>query len=194
MDVLTLIPSPAAGPSVLILQTKAATEGGEREQLVAIWVSMLEASNLTAAMKGALNEQPVAHDVILSAFEQMGASLSFVLIDRVEGATYFAKLVISRRGKEIEMNARPSDAISLALKTKAPVYVSKDVLNQIACPQLRLRKLDGGSAPCRTQQTATPPCHASSSGCHSGDGHLTGEIAVEQFRAFIEDLVPDDFR
>jgi len=72
--------------------------------------------------------RPMTHDLICQVMDRLDAKLDYVLIDDLSNGIYFAKLVLSVDGRKVEVDARPSDGIALALRTRRPVYMTEEVL------------------------------------------------------------------
>lgn len=82
-------------------------------------------------MKGIPNPRPLTHDLVTNVVESMGGEIQDVFISELREHTYFAKLRIRHEGELIEVDARPSDAIALAVTAKVPIYVAEDVLDEV---------------------------------------------------------------
>jgi uncharacterized protein len=96
--------------------------------LLPIVVDALQALAIAAGRQEERPARPLTHDLMLSALELLGASLQKVEItDLVEG-TYYAMLVLERQGMRYDVDARPSDALALAVRAKCPVFVAEHVL------------------------------------------------------------------
>lgn len=107
------------------------TEGGE---FVPITIGHLEAMSILAGRAREGLSRPLSHDLMLSSLELLGASLSRIevteLVTTAEGGTFFAKVVLENRGIELELDARPSDALALAVRVGAPIWVAEAVVEQ----------------------------------------------------------------
>ena len=109
--------------------------GGERS--LEIGIAQYEAIQLDMALHNEKYPRPLTHDLVLNTMEAMGGTLERVLVDDLRvtdlgiGGTFFGKLVIRLAdGTTAMVDSRPSDAIVLATKTGAPVYVAEKVLDQ----------------------------------------------------------------
>jgi bifunctional DNase/RNase len=96
-------------------------------QVLPIWVGPLEAQAIALAMQGILTPRPLTHDLMRSLCENLGVELSRVLLQDIRDGTYYAELYLRQGEKEIIVDARPSDAIALALRTNAPLYMTEKV-------------------------------------------------------------------
>jgi bifunctional DNase/RNase len=92
----------------------------------------MQAISIAAGRSKEQMERPLTHDLFVSVLEMLDAPLTRVEItDLVEG-TFYANLVLERAGVAIEVDARPSDAMAIAVRTNAPIYVAASVLDSSA--------------------------------------------------------------
>ena len=103
---------------------------GARE--FSIVIGLFEAFAIERLVKERPSERPLTHDLCASLVEALDAKMVRAVIDDLKDDTYFAKVVLRRGKDEIAVDARPSDAITLALKTNAPLYVAEKVMNAVA--------------------------------------------------------------
>ncbi|MGI9953230.1 bifunctional nuclease family protein [Moorellaceae bacterium AZ2] len=99
----------------------------EESQVLPIWVGPFEAQAIAMALQGILTPRPMTHDLLRTLCESLGAKVSRVLVQDIRDGTYYAELYLNHEGKEVVVDARPSDAIALALRTNAPLYISEKV-------------------------------------------------------------------
>lgn len=108
------------------------TQAGE---FVPITIGHPEALSILAGRAQEPLERPLAHDLMLSALELLGASLLRVevteLVTTAEGGTFYARVILEGRGIELELDARPSDALALAVRVGAPIWVAEAVVEQV---------------------------------------------------------------
>jgi bifunctional DNase/RNase len=126
VDILGLSPTPAPGGGgyALILKEIA----GERR--LPIIIGSFEAQHIALELENIKPPRPLTHDLLKNIIEQLGFSISFVYINELRDGTFFAKIKIDVGSIE-EIDARPSDAIALALKFSAPIYVSEEVIDEV---------------------------------------------------------------
>jgi bifunctional DNase/RNase len=93
-----------------------------------IWIGAAEGHAIKLALDTTLTPRPMSHDLIKSFMEHLNVSVRRVVIVDVKNSTYYATVYLENNGVERTVDARPSDAISLALRTRAPLYVREDVL------------------------------------------------------------------
>jgi uncharacterized protein len=103
--------------------------GGARK--VPIVIGLFEAFALDRILKDCRCERPLTHDLMISLVDQLDAVVSRIEIDDLQGDVYFAKVVLGRGETELRVDARPSDALALALKCGAPVFVEEHVLDAV---------------------------------------------------------------
>ena len=99
-----------------------------------ILIGLFEATSIDRRVKGEIPPRPLTHDLIKSSIEALGGELQDVVIHTLEDHTYFASLRVSRDGELVEIDARPSDAVALAVHftPHLPIYVASEVLDQAA--------------------------------------------------------------
>ena len=136
VDVLTLVMSPVPGPSILVLQPSEEMGRKSNGRVKPIWVGVSEATQLGIALEHVRFARPMTHDLFLDALTNLDAIVESVVIDDVKGSTFFAKLKLQHRGHTITLDARPSDAISLALREQAPLFMEDSVLAAASYPYL----------------------------------------------------------
>ncbi len=115
---------------VVILQEM----GGER--LLPIWIGPAEASAIAMEIAGIKFARPLTHDLLKQVILGLGGELRKVIITRVQENTYFAELHIYRAESVIQVDARPSDSIAVALRLKAPIFTHPDLLDSQAADSI----------------------------------------------------------
>jgi bifunctional DNase/RNase len=103
------------------------------ERSFPILIGIFEATSIDRRVKGYPSPRPLTHDLIVSAVEQLGGEFQDVVISELKEHTYYAKLRIRTQGELIEVDARPSDAIAVAVTCNPtlPIYVNEEVLNDV---------------------------------------------------------------
>ena len=135
LRVLTLIFTGPQQPAVLVLEPIEEQRQG-RSRIVPVWIGPNEAMQLSVAIEHVKLPRPTTHDLFIDAITNLDACVDHVLISRVDGQTFFAKLVLRQAGRLIEMDARPTDALSLALREDAPFLIDEGVLEQASFPYI----------------------------------------------------------
>jgi len=93
-----------------------------------IWIGHFEADAIAIPMQKVPVSRPLTHDLLRSAIGALGARLEHVIINDLADETFFAKLILYQDGKSVEVDARPSDAIALAIRWEVPIFVEERVL------------------------------------------------------------------
>jgi uncharacterized protein len=113
----------------------------EKARLVPIFVGLSEAISIYHALSGELSPRPMTHDLFISVLESLGASITNVLIDDLDGGIYYARLTIKGNSNQSEIDARPSDCLALALRAKAPIEVQEKVVSETGISKTDMEKL-----------------------------------------------------
>jgi bifunctional DNase/RNase len=93
-----------------------------------IWIGLLEATAMATELEGIKMARPMTHDLLRTVLDELGANVECVEISDLRDNTYFAVIHLRVNDTQRTIDSRPSDAISLALRTKSPIYVDKRVL------------------------------------------------------------------
>lgn len=101
---------------------------GERK--VSITIGSFEAGSITLPLEGAQPDRPNTHDLMKTMLERLEVRLVRVVIDDIWNGTYYAKLHLEGSDGDVELDSRPSDAIALALRWQAPIYVADGILER----------------------------------------------------------------
>lgn len=123
MRVMGIALDTRTGSPIVVLHDK------DNRKALPIWIGSAEASAIIRKIENLTVSRPMTHDLIMDIIKQAGYTLDRVEINDVEKETYFATLCLSNKdGNEIEIDARPSDAIAVAIRVDAPILVSSKVL------------------------------------------------------------------
>jgi len=129
---------PNSGGVVVLLRA-------ENGKLLPIWIGALEGQNIAIALAGEKPPRPLTPDLLLSVLEMLGGKLKRIEITELKDNTFYARLIVEHRGIEYEIDARPSDAIALALRADAPIYVDEKLLEEAAVEEAKVEP-EGGVA------------------------------------------------
>jgi len=99
------------------------------DRVLPIWIGPSEASAIAMELQGVKAQRPMTHDLLKHVIVGLGGELRRVTITNVRDNTYFAELLIRRDEQMVQVDARPSDSIALALRLRAPIYTSDDLLD-----------------------------------------------------------------
>lgn len=102
------------------------------ERYLTIWIGGFEADAITVELQEVPTPRPLTHDLLKATIEEMGGRVVHVFINDLRKDVYYARLVIDINGKTIEVDSRPSDAIALAVRVKAPIFVAESVMDRAA--------------------------------------------------------------
>lgn len=102
----------------------------EGRRLLPIWIGILEATAIALEVEGIKPARPLTHDLLKNVLETLGVEVSMVLIHDLKDNTFYGQVILRAGDTTIEMDSRPSDAIALALRTHAPIFVSERVIEQ----------------------------------------------------------------
>jgi uncharacterized protein len=119
-----------------------------------IWIGPFEADAITIELQNVEVARPLTHDLLKATIEQLGAEILEVSITDLRNDTFYAEIALRLNGRRLAVDARPSDAIALAVRARVPVYVSTEVMEQAGItPEEDLE----GSAPPPSEDKAVEP-------------------------------------
>ena len=101
----------------------------EDERYLPIWIGQFESEAISLELQSMERERPLTHDLLKSTIHKMGGEVRYILINNLSKDVFFALIVIDVRGETIEIDARPSDAIALAVRLRTPIYVENQVID-----------------------------------------------------------------
>ncbi len=96
-------------------------------RVLPIWIGHYEAWAIGMELSGVTSKRPLTHDLLYSVIKNMGGEIDRICIVDLVEQTFYAKIFIKLAEKELEIDARPSDSIALALKAKAPIFVEEEL-------------------------------------------------------------------
>jgi uncharacterized protein len=124
MRVMGIALDTRTGAPIVVLHDK------DNRRALPIWIGSAEASAIIRKIENLTVARPMTHDLIIEIIEKTGYKLDRIEISDVEKETYFASLILQNEsGEEIEIDSRPSDAIAVAIRIDAPIFVSPKVLS-----------------------------------------------------------------
>ena len=124
MSIKGLMIDPVTNMPIVILRD------ADNQRVLPIWVGPVEANAIALQIENVAPPRPMTHDLLNNVMLELGASLVRVVITNLRDNTFYAYLELRRKGETLLVDARPSDAIALSLRTKAPVFVDSKVLEQ----------------------------------------------------------------
>ncbi|MBN1311849.1 MAG: bifunctional nuclease family protein [Anaerolineae bacterium] len=102
----------------------------ETERYLPIWIGPFEAEAIRVELQGVEVTRPLTHDLLKSVIKALGGKLEHIFVNDLRNDTFFARLLVKVDGRELEIDARPSDAIALAVRMKVPIFVAKSVMDK----------------------------------------------------------------
>jgi hypothetical protein len=126
-----------------------------------IWIGHPEAAAILMKLQGTPTARPMTHDLVTSMLTELNATVAKVVVTELRENTFHAQITLQVNGSEIEIDSRPSDALALAVRTEAPIFVADEVMDDSA--------IEFGQEP----DDATE--------------------VIDEFKAFLENVNPDDF-
>ncbi len=132
-----------------------------------IWIGAVEATAIAFALQGVETPRPLTHDLVVDVLGGLDVSLDAVHVTELRDGTFYAELQLTRDDESYSISSRPSDAIAIASRLEAvPIYAAEDVLDEAG---LEIEPSEEGM-------------------------EVDSEEQVRQFRQFLEDITPEDFR
>lgn len=128
VEVADLIEDQASSSPIVILRDLPSN------RLLPIWIGDPEARAIAISLNKMSVPRPMTHQLLLNVVEKTGGKLSKIVIDGLKNNTYFASLYVEAGGKFVQIDARPSDAIALALQAGIPVFVDKSIMDSASQP------------------------------------------------------------
>ncbi len=122
VEVAGLRIDPVTNMPVLILE---APETGER---LPVWIGLVEASAIATRLERIETPRPMTHDLLKNALDATGAAVVRVEVSEVRGDTFLAVVELEVAGRRVVVDSRPSDAVALALRAEAPIFIARAVL------------------------------------------------------------------
>src|SRR6266536_5855415 len=137
-----------------------------------IWIGHPEAAAILMKLQGATTPRPMTHDLVTEMLGELGAQVVRITVTELKENTFYASITVQQNGSEIEIDSRPSDAIALAVRAEAPIFVADEVIEESAI------EFEGeeGEAPDISQMSP----------------EQQAELRQE-FREFLENVTPDQF-
>jgi bifunctional DNase/RNase len=135
----------------------------ENQDVIPIWIGLLEASSIATQLEDIKLARPMTHDLMKNILSHLDAVVSRVEVNDLRNNTFYAIIHLKWNGMDLAIDARPSDAIAIALRTKSPIFVQQKVID-------KSRKVDLAQL-------------------EEGEGRLD----EKKWEEILEDLTPEDF-
>jgi bifunctional DNase/RNase len=104
----------------------------QEERALLVWIGPCEANAMNAEMEGTKHPRPQTHDLLQGVIQKMKGKVQKIIITHSKDGVYYAALVLEREGTVMEVDARPSDSMVLAQKTKAPIFVARKLFQEMS--------------------------------------------------------------
>ncbi len=126
VKVFQLIVDPTSQQPVVLLTDQ------NQERALLIWIGPFEANAIQSELQGIKHHRPLTHDLLEKIIHKIGGRVQRIIITHSKDGIYFATLIVKKNNLTLEFDARPSDSIVLALKFKAPIFVSRKLFQEMA--------------------------------------------------------------
>jgi bifunctional DNase/RNase len=136
VEIKGLMLDPSSNIPIVILRDT------QSQLFLPIWIGVFEANAIALRMEGVTPPRPMTHDLLYSAITQLGGTVEKIVISDLRESTFFAIIHIQHQGTALQIDARPSDAIALALRVDAPIYVLRSVLDKAQAVDLATEASD----------------------------------------------------
>lgn len=136
VEIKGLMLDPASNIPIVILRDT------ESQLFLPIWIGVFEANAIALRIEGVEPPRPMTHDLLRLVLEQLGATVEKIVISDLRESTFFALIHLQQGGQSVAVDARPSDAIALALRTEAPIFVLRSVLDKAQAADLTAEATD----------------------------------------------------
>ncbi len=153
----------------------------KQERYLFIWIAHAEAYAIAVELQKTASPRPLTHDLLKNVITELGAHIESIMISDLKEDIFFARVVLDVDGRHVEIDSRPSDAIALAVRAKAPIYVDDGVLERAGVA------LENG------EDQSTPRARLANETKRSSEKE-DGPDNLDAYRDFINSLdVLDDF-
>lgn len=136
VEIKGLMLDPASNVPIVILRDT------QSQLFLPIWIGIFEANAIALRIEGVEPPRPMTHDLMRLVLEQLGATVEKIVISDLKDSTFFALIHLRRNGDTVTVDARPSDAIALALRTSSPIFVLRSVLEKAQAADLATQAND----------------------------------------------------
>lgn len=136
MEIKGLMLDPSSNVPIVILKEI------DSQLFLPIWIGVFEANAIALQIEGVEPPRPMTHDLLRSVIEQLGAQVEKVVISELKDNTFFSLIHVHRNGVPMTIDARPSDAIALSLRTHSPIFVLRSVMERAQAVDLATQASD----------------------------------------------------
>ena len=136
MTIKGLMVDPITNSPIVILRDR------EGQRVLPIWVGIFEANAIALQIENISTPRPMTHDLLRNVIQDLKASVQKVVVCDLQENTFYALIYLSLNGDTLAIDARPSDAIALALRTRAPIFVEDTVIDNAKTVDFGSEKTD----------------------------------------------------
>jgi len=136
MTISRLILDPITTTPIVILRDK------EGQKVLPIWVGVYEANAIALQIENVSTPRPMTHDLLRNVIHDLKASVQKIVVCDLQENTFYALIYLALNGDTVAIDARPSDAIALALRTRAPIFVEETVIDHAKTVDFTTEKAD----------------------------------------------------
>jgi bifunctional DNase/RNase len=122
MTIKGLMIDPLTSTRIVVLQDR------EGQRVLPIWVGLCEANAIAVQIENSTMPRPMTHDLLKNVIEDLHAQVERIVVSDLKENTFFALIHLRVQGEPVAVDARPSDAIALALRTRSPIFVEDHVI------------------------------------------------------------------
>ena len=122
MNIKGLMIDPITNMPIIILRDQ------EGQRILPIWVGVFEANEIALQIENVQTPRPMTHDLLKNIIDDLSAQVERIVVTELKENTFYALIHLRKNGHSIEVDARPSDAIALALRTRSPIFVEEAVI------------------------------------------------------------------
>lgn len=130
VEIRGLMLDPSSNVPIVILRDT------QSQLFLPIWIGVFEANAIALRIEGVEPPRPMTHDLLRLMLEQLGARVEKIVISDLKESTFFAVIHVQQDGRSVGIDARPSDAIALALRADAPIFVLRSVLDKAQAAEM----------------------------------------------------------
>lgn len=153
---------------------------------IPIWIGLVEASAIATELEGIQLGRPMTHDLLKNVLEALNARLSRIVVSELKENTFYAILHLEQDGRTLEVDSRPSDAIALALRVRADIFVAQEVIDSS-------QQLDMGSLKEVLEPKSREPKSPEEAESGEPGEQASPKSDKDRWSEILENLKPEDF-
>ncbi|HVR71909.1 MAG TPA: bifunctional nuclease family protein [Vicinamibacteria bacterium] len=138
MTIKGLMIDPITNMPIIILRDQ------EGQRVLPIWVGVFEANAIALQIENVQTPRPMTHDLLKNVIDDLRAQVERIVVSELKENTFYARIHMSANGRALEVDARPSDAIALALRTRSPIFVEEAVIQSARSVESGKENMDLG--------------------------------------------------